>query len=276
MLFIFPEKLPKETCTIAREQIGIIATDGHKVIIENELYLVFMKGVRFQLENLLKILFNKEYKKDDKNKCAIPNEIKQLLQKLEEISLYRNALIHKGGKVNVEIYEKAKIFQFWNNNDNEIIFSPETMKIFATEFENFFIYIDREIKKTYRFYSSISNIEKLKELWNDCFFLKENASKFENYWEIDSVNDLIIGIKCPKYNCMSRTEELFLSIWRHEYYDTIKTNEFLVCSITDLDQFSKLYKGFRETEFYYMYQKAEKIKKAKPIPKQLIILPSNI
>lgn len=69
---------------------------------------------------------------------------------------------------------------------------------------------------------------------------------------------------------MSSSEELFLSIWRHQYYDVIKTKEFLVCSISDLNKFSKLYKGFRDTEFYYMYQRAERNGNAVTIPKQLI------
>lgn len=269
ILLEFPEKLPSETCTITRAQLGIVAKDGHKIIIETELYSIFMKGVRIQLENLLKILLNKEYKKNLSDKNAISAKTKEALQKLEEISLYRNALIHKGGKVSVEIYEKAKIFKFWSKG-NEINFSSETINIFATEFKNFFLYLDDEIKKTYHFYASVSNIEKLRELWEDLFFLKDNASKFENYWEIDIDNDLIIGIKYPEYNCMSSSEELFLSIWRHQYYDVIKTKEFLVCSITDLDKFSKLYKGFRDTEFYYMYQRAEKNGNAVAIPKQLI------
>lgn len=269
VLLVFPEKLPKETCTITRDQLGIVAKDGHKTIIESELYLIFMKGVRIQLENLLKMLLNKEYKKNLNDKNAISDKTKEALQKLEEISLYRNALIHKGGKVSVEIYEKAKTFKFWSNG-SEINFSPETINIFATEFKSFFLYLEDEIKKTYHFYASVTNIEKLRELWNDYFSLKDNASKFENYWEIDLDNELIIGIKCPEFNCMSSSEELFLSIWRHQYYDVIKTKEFLVCSISDLDKFSKLYKGFRDTEFYYMYQRAESNGNAKPIPKQLI------
>lgn len=265
ILLVFPEKLPKETCTIKRDQLGIVAKDGLKIIIETELYLIFMNGIRFQLENLLKVLLNKEYKKNLNDKNAISDKTKEALQKINEISLYRNALIHKGGKVSIEIYEKAKMFKFWSNG-NEINFSPETINIFATEFKNFFLYLEDEIKRTYRFYDSVSNIEKLRELWDDFF----SASKFENYWEIDINNDLIIGIKYPEYNCMSSSEELFLSIWRHQYYDVIKTKEFLVCSISDLDKFSKLYKEFRDTEFYYMYQRAERNGNAVPIPKQLL------
>lgn len=265
ILLVFPEKLPKETCTIKRDQLGIVAKDGLKIIIETELYLIFMNGIRFQLENLLKVLLNKEYKKNLNDKNAISDKTKEALQKINEISLYRNALIHKGGKVSIEIYEKAKMFKFWSNG-NEINFSPETINIFSTEFKNFFLYLEDEIKRTYRFYDSVSNIEKLRELWDDFF----SASKFENYWEIDINNDLIIGIKYPEYNCMSSSEELFLSIWRHQYYDVIKTKEFLVCSISDLDKFSKLYKEFRDTEFYYMYQRAERNGNAVPIPKQLL------
>lgn len=77
ILLKFPEKLPGETCTITRAQLGIVAKDGHKVIIETELYSIFMKGVRIQLENLLKILLNKEYKKNLSDKNAISAKTKQ-------------------------------------------------------------------------------------------------------------------------------------------------------------------------------------------------------
>lgn len=87
VLLVFPEKLPKETCTITRDQLGIVAKDGHKTIIETELYSIFMKGVRVQLENLLKIRLNKEYKKNISDKNAISDKTKETLQKLEEISL---------------------------------------------------------------------------------------------------------------------------------------------------------------------------------------------
>lgn len=107
VLLVFPEKLPKETCTITRDQSGIVAKDGHKTIIETELYPIFMKGVRVQLENLLKILLNKEYKKNISDKNAISDKTKETLQKLEEISLYRNALIHQGGKISYSLFAKT-------------------------------------------------------------------------------------------------------------------------------------------------------------------------
>jgi len=67
VLVALPEKLTKDSCTISREQICSVADKGHSVIIDNELYFIFKDGVRSQLEKLLKILFNKEYKNEKKN-----------------------------------------------------------------------------------------------------------------------------------------------------------------------------------------------------------------
>ncbi len=45
--------------------------------------------------------------------------------------------------------------------------------------------------------------------------------------------------------------------WRHQYDDSIKTEEFLLYSISH-EQISKLYEGLVETQFYYMGQQAQK------------------
>ena len=77
VLVSFPEKLAKESCTISKSQICAIADKGHSIIIDNELYSLFKEGVRVQLERLLKILFNKEYRnKNSDNKNAIVQEVK--------------------------------------------------------------------------------------------------------------------------------------------------------------------------------------------------------
>ncbi len=98
VLVALPEKLTKDSCTISREQICAVADNGHGIIIDNELYFIFKVGVLTQLEKLLKILFNKEYKKEKKSsdKNSISEGEKESIIKLEEISLYRNALIHNG------------------------------------------------------------------------------------------------------------------------------------------------------------------------------------
>ena len=46
-----------------------------------------------------------------------------------------------------------------------------------------------------------------------------------------------------------------LSIWRHQYYDTNPTKEFLVCSINE-DIICEIYKVLDKVKFYHMYQMA--------------------
>lgn len=106
VLLKIPEKLPKESYTITRQQICMIADKGHSAIIDNELFVLFKDGVKNQLEKLLKILFNKECKNN-----SIREEVENTIKKLAEISLYRNALIHNGGKISSEINEKVKFFK---------------------------------------------------------------------------------------------------------------------------------------------------------------------
>lgn len=253
VLISFPEKLTKDSYTISREQICTVADKGHNIIIENELYLFFKDGVRTQLEKLLKILFNKEYKSDKKssNKNSIREDEKESIIKLSEISLYRNALIHNGGRVSIEINEKVKYFK--PKNTKNLNFDSDTIKLFIDEYKKFFTNLNIEIKNTFSSFESLSVIDKTKILWEETF--SSPILQFEDYWEIDNKRDLIIGIKFPVIeNNISSSEKVLLSIWRHQFDDTIKTVDFLLCSV-DYDKIYELYKGLDELKFYHMKQK---------------------
>lgn len=258
VLVALPEKLTKDSCTISREQLCLVADKGHSVIIDIELYFLFKDGVRSQLEKLLKILFNKEYKKEKKStiKNSISETEKEAIIKLEEISLYRNALIHNGGKVSIEINERVKYFK--PQNDSDLKFDSELIRLFIREYEGFFNYLIVEIKNTFRSYHNLSIIEKTHILWKDCF--SSPILQFKEYWDIDTENDSITGIKYPDMETsISSSEKVLLSIWRHQFDDSIKTEEFLLCSI-DYSKIYMLYKGLDSLKFYHMKQKADRIK----------------
>jgi hypothetical protein len=254
VLVAFPEKLTKDSCTISREKICEIADKGHGVIIDNELYSLFRDGVRNQLEKLFKILFNKERKKEKKpsNKNEISDEETTLIVKIEEISLYRNALIHDGGKVNIEINEKVKFLK--PNSEQDLRFDSELTRLFMNVYKEFFQKLNNEIQKTFSSYNELSMIEKIKNVWKECF--SSPILQFEDYWEIDYDQDLITGIKYPEVeDIISSSEKVKLSIWRHQYDDSIKTEEFLLCSV-DHHKIYQLYEGLDNLKFYYMRQKA--------------------
>lgn len=254
VLVSFPEKLTKDSYTISREQICTVADKGHDIIIENELYLFFKDGVRTQLEKLLKILFNKEYKNDKKNgtKNSISEDEKESIIKLSEISLYRNALIHNGGKVSIEINEKVKYFK--PKNETNLNFDSNTIKSFTNEYKKFFDNLNIEIKNTFSSFESLSVIEKRQILWKETF--SSPILQFEDYWEVDNKRDLIIGIKYPDIeNNISSSEKVLLSIWRHQFNDSIKTVDFLLCSV-NYHKIYELYKGLDELKFYHMKQKS--------------------
>ncbi len=256
VLIALPEKLIKDSCTISREQICAVADKGHSIIIDNELYFLFKDGVRAQLEKLLKILFNKEYKngKKNSNKNSISEEEKESIIKLEEISLYRNALIHNGGKVSIEINEKVKYFK--PQTEKDLRFDSELIKLFIKEYVKFFQYLNREINNTFSSYQNLSVIERTEILWKDCF--SSPILQFKDYWDIDNERDLITGIKYPEIERnISSSEKVLLSIWRHQFDDSIKTEEFLLCSV-NYHKIYELYKGLDNLKFYYMKQKSER------------------
>jgi len=173
-----------------------------------------------------------------------------------EISLYRNALIHTGGRVSTEINERVKYLKPVTEKD--IKFDPELIRLFVFEYKKFFQYLNTEIKSTFSSYKNLSVIEKTEVLWKDCF--SSPILPFGDYWEMDSEHDLIKGIKYPEIEeSISSGEKVLLSIWRHQFDDSIKTEEFLICSI-DYSKIYKLYQGLDKLKFYHMKQKSDRYK----------------
>ncbi|APH22577.1 hypothetical protein FDF15_06025 [Clostridium botulinum] len=247
VLCSFPEKLHSKTCKISRKDVIKIADTGYEVIIDNELYLLFKDGVQEQIEKLFLIINNLEYKNMDEG-------LIDCIRKCADISLYRNALIHNGGKATNNLYENAKIFKV-ERHILKISYNKELINQFLDVYLELFNRIEREIKDTYMFYSQLSKIDKIKIAWEKCF--KSPILKFEDYWYIDNENDLIKGVKHSQFeHCISSSEEIFLSIWRHQYDDSIPTKEFLLCSINH-KKISQLYEDLVEVEFYYMKQIAD-------------------
>ena len=257
VLVAYPEKLTKDSCSISREQLCSIADKGHSIIIDNELYFLFKDGVRSQLEKLLKILFNKEYKNDKKQSTqnSISEYEKESIIRLEEISLFRNALIHNVGKESLELNERVRHFKTQSGQIPAL--DSELIQKFINEYRNFFRYLNSEINRTFRSRDNLSVIEKTEILWKDCF--SSPIMQFNDYWEIDKERDLITGIKYPSCaGSISSSEKILLSIWRHQFDDTIKTEEFLLCSINSYRIF-ELYVGLDKLKFYHMKEKSNNI-----------------
>lgn len=177
------------------------------------------------------------------------------INKCADIYLYRNALIHNGGTPSNDLLNKAKFYKVDPRID--INFSKELINNFIDDYHAIFNFLENKVRKTYSFYNEKTRIEKLKELWYRCF--DSPILAFEDYWDIDYKNDLIVNIKYPRFeNSISSGEEILLSIWRHQYYDAIKTKEFLLCSI-NYREICELYEGLYDLKFYYMYQEAERL-----------------
>src|SRR5690606_3677606 len=105
-------------------------------------------------------------------------------------------------------------------------------------------------------YKELTFIEKTEAIWNKCF--SSPILMFKDYWEFDYQRDLITGIKYPRCEgSISGSERVLLSIWRHQFNDSIKTEEFLLCSI-NYHKIYELYKGLDEIKFYHMLQKSDR------------------
>jgi hypothetical protein len=239
ILLSFPEKLKCKSCSVSRQEVCYIADKGIEVVIDKELYALFKDGVKSQLDYLFKILINA-------SKNEIPKKINILIDKCVEISLYRNSIIHNGGKPTKELEMKARIYKAELNRDE---YDKSLLKKFLIDYHDIFEFIKCEIRKEY---SSISQIEELKDLWNKCF--DSPLLKFEDYWEIDIEGDLISDIKYTDYdNLLSSGEKIILSIWKHQYNGlrVVKTEDFFLYSV-DYKVICELYKGLNKTQFYYM------------------------
>lgn len=250
VLLAFPEKLQITSTKISKKQICEIADKGYQIIIDSELYLIFHNGVKEQIEFLFSVLC-------ESNNNKYPSEIIEVIKKISDIFLYRNSLVHNGGRASVALNEKAEIYKV--DEENIIEFDKELIEKFNHDFLYLFNYLSEVITSKYKFYSN-SRLDILKCLWYDCF--SSGIMTFDNFWEFDIERDLITGIKYSAYEgVLSSSEIVLLSIWRHQYDDSLKTKEFLICSV-NYENICRIYKGLHEVGFCLMFQES-KCKKGK-------------
>lgn len=254
VLLTFPDKLNRKTFTIPRKQFSEIAEKGYSVIIDNELYNMFHSGVQEQLEELQKVLFNKSKSHEDQKlpKRQIDEKVEESIRKISEISLFRNVLIHNAGKSNRTL-ENIKFFKL--KVQKVIDFNKNLVETFIKEYELFVLKVNDDIHLTFRSFKNVSTVDKTRILWNQCF--SSPIMYFDDFWEINTEKDLIVRVKYPFIESqLSRSEQILLSIWRHQFSDNLRTEEFLLCSI-DYHKIYQLYKGLDEIKFYHMQQKSQ-------------------
>lgn len=244
ILLAFPEKLEMKSCTVTRQQVGEIADVGHSIIIDNELYLLFKNGTRKQLGYLFGLITEISSK-------SFPEDVNIMIDKCEEISLYRNAIIHNGSKVSEELYRKCRYFK--RTHKGTLRVSKDTLSDFIDVFRTLFDYIKELSNRKYRFYNEISRVEKLRNLWYRNF--DSSILIFEDYWEIDYDRDLITNYKYPRCErSISSGEKVYLSFWKNQFNcEEFYIDKFMLCSINK-DTIIDILKTLDETKFYYMIQ----------------------
>lgn len=225
------------------EKLIDVATDNH-------LFNLFKGNLKAEVYKIYEFITNKNNIQNESKKNF--GELFELVTKLSDTSYYRNCLIHQSGKksrdfdLNVEHYK----------TDSESLPYPKyLLEEFVTNYITFFGILKVEIIKNIHFYE-YTRISYLKDLWSFCF--SSPIMGFENYWVIDEERDLIIGIKYPDYeSSLSSSEEVFLSIWRHQYNDSIPSKDFILCSI-DNRKLMFLYEQLDHIKFYYMLQESSR------------------
>lgn len=245
ILISFPDKLDKKSYQISREDICEISVNGFEIIIDSALFRLFKGGVKNQLFYVFYIISNLDEK-------HLPKSTKELIQKCEEISLYRNVLIHNGGKPTKLLVNNARIYKPLNNYP--IIFDQKLIHNFLDDYKLLLRLMEIEILKSFKNFRPVSKIGKLKKLWDTCF--NSPLLHFDDYWHYNVEKDLIIDVKFTDYEeSLSSGESVLLSIWRNQFNDIYKPKNFIVLSI-DYNKIHEMYKVFYEIKFYHMHQKA--------------------
>ena len=246
----YPEKLRKDNFSVNKEVLyGYNDYMILNEIIDNELFNLFKGNVKEQLLYIIELSSNikcENIKNKRNNKDVV-----DIISKCSDISIYRNCLIHNSGFTTKDFSDRVSIYKHEINQ--RIDFNERLITQFINDYLLFFDFLEEKILKNIDYIKG-TEIDKLRNLWNQCF--NSNLLIFDEYWVVDEERDLIIDIKYPEYeSSISSSEKVYLSIWRHQFYDGIPTEEFLICSINE-DIIYTIYKGLDEIKFYHMYQQA--------------------
>ncbi len=250
ILISFPEKLNKKEYKISREEVCKISRKGFEVIIDSSLFYIFKDGVKNQLKYLFKIICN--YKESNSE------DIDHIIQKCEEISQIRNYLVHNGGKLPLKI-----IGSMGNGNKayQSINLDKSQLNEYLDDYLFLFDLIETELKKKFSNYKKpVSKIQRLRELWDDCF--ESPLLNFDEYWDYDTSKDILTNAKFLDCEVsLSSSEKVLLSIWRHQFNDIYNTEEFIVLSLDDntISKINKMYLMFNKVKLYHMHQRANPI-----------------
>ncbi len=76
------------------------------------------------------------------------------------------------------------------------------------------------------------------------------------FWEVDEERDLITSIKYPESELsLSSSEIRMVTIWRHQYNDSIPIGNFLLCSF-DYTRLQQMFEGIDKARLYHMLQES--------------------
>jgi hypothetical protein len=214
------------------------------------LFNLFKGNVKDQLLYVVEIVSN--IKVSSISNKPKHQEIIEVIGKCSDVSIYRNCLIHNAGIKSKDFNEKIQSYKHPETNFN-IQYTKELIGKFIGNYLEFFELLKEKIQKNTEFKQK-TRVEQLRQLWAECFC--SALLNFDDYWEIDEESDLVINMKYTKYeDSLSSGEQVYLSIWRHQFYDPVKTEEFLIVSV-DINKIYRIYKVLDEVKFYYMHQQA--------------------
>lgn len=245
-----PSKLKKEKFYVSRDEMFANGNDLIiKSVIDKELYSLFQGNVKNQLLYLTELVTN--IKQTNIAKKAKRSNLSVIIAKTTDVALYRNALIHDRGRKQKD-FDKT-VMEFKSYDSLYLNYSKERLIDFAEAYISYYEILIEKISKNSNF-PKRTRINQIINLWLD--IMDSPMLGFDDYWEYDVEKDIVTAIKFPKHeDYLSSTEKIYLSIWRHQYYDAIPTREFLLCSV-DMDKIHTTYNILEQVGFCYMSQEA--------------------
>jgi hypothetical protein len=250
-----PDKLKKDNFTISKNDLCSLDNFSIlKTVIENELFNLFKGNVKDQLLFMMEIVTN--IKVSTLVSKSKHEDIIDIITKCSDISYYRNCLIHNAGLKSKNFDENTK---YYTTSNNHLDLRRENIEVFINDYLTLFEILKDKILRNSEFKQK-TKLEQLRQLWKECF--NSPILIFDDYWETNEERDLVVNVKYPDCeNGISSSEKVYLSIWRHQFYDPIKTEDFLICSVDENILF-KIYKGLSEVKFNHMHQQAHHIIKS--------------
>lgn len=205
-----PSLLEKNEFTVYKNDLNNRRDESIlNTIIQNELFHLFKGSTRNQLLYLTELITNvKQNNILNKPKWRY---LKKSIDKISDVSFYRNALIHDTGR-KPKNFDDFIVF-FSSINPFTSNYSRDRLIEFLDSYVSYYEIIKDKIQCNVH-YQKKTRLNLVMNFWNAT--MTSPLLSFDDYWEYDINRDVVTGVKYPEYESgLSSSEAIYLSIWRH-------------------------------------------------------------